>query len=206
MILILVSGRVQRALNERWTPSCCVSGYIPSGQDDYQILIGRDGFHVYNHCYQLSHFFYLQPDNHLSFTSTLHPLLPKCLHSLVSWAHHHAEDCRSCPELKEVLERQCWGSVSAVWGCVDGHSYGMDTQTTKPRANPGHTESDPLLEGEEQLRGNQHPVNTTMSQPSTAATPQTQSAVHTDATTTSADGQTAFGTAKVTLGNRTLSI
>lgn len=77
---------------------------------------------------------------------TLHPLLPKCLHSLVSWAHHHAEDCRSCPDLKEVLERQCWGSVSAVWGCVDGHSYGMGTQTTKPRANPEHIERDPLLE------------------------------------------------------------
>ncbi|KAE8295767.1 Zinc finger protein 276 [Larimichthys crocea] len=34
-----------------------------------------------------------------SFTSD-----PKCLHSLVSWAHHHGEACRSCPDLKEVLE------------------------------------------------------------------------------------------------------
>lgn len=148
-MLILVSGKVQSALNQQCIPACCVSRYIPSGQDDYQILIGRYGFHGYNHCYQLYHFFYLQPDNHLSFTSTLHPLLPKCLHSLVSWAHHHAEDCRSCPDLKEVLERQCWGSVSAVWGCVDGHSYGMGTQTTKPRANPEHIERDPLLEGEQ---------------------------------------------------------
>ncbi|XP_034031557.1 zinc finger protein 276 isoform X2 [Thalassophryne amazonica] len=52
----------------------------------------------------------------------------KCLHSLVSWAHHHGEACHSCPDLKEVLEGQCWGSVKAVWGCVDGHSYIMDTQ------------------------------------------------------------------------------
>ncbi|XP_070687088.1 zinc finger protein 276 isoform X2 [Pempheris klunzingeri] len=60
-----------------------------------------------------------------SFTSD-----PKCLHSLVSWAHHHGEACRSCPDLKEVLEGQCWGSVKAVWGCVDGHRYIMDTQCT----------------------------------------------------------------------------
>ncbi|KAK2918284.1 zinc finger protein 276 isoform X1 [Channa argus] len=65
-----------------------------------------------------------------SFTSD-----PKCLHSLVSWAHHHGEACRSCPDLKEVLEGQCWGSVKAVWGCVDGHKYIMDTQCT---ANPGY--------------------------------------------------------------------
>lgn len=55
---------------------------------------------------------------------------PKCLHSLVSWAHHHAEACRSCPDLKEVLEGQCWGSVKAVWGCVQGHQYVMDSQYT----------------------------------------------------------------------------
>ncbi|XP_029289896.1 zinc finger protein 276 isoform X2 [Cottoperca gobio] len=66
-----------------------------------------------------------------SFTSD-----PKCLHSLVSWVHHHGEACRSCPNLKEVLEGQCWGSVQAAWGCVDGHRYIMDTQcttTTNPR-------------------------------------------------------------------------
>ncbi|CAB1313923.1 unnamed protein product [Coregonus sp. 'balchen'] len=112
------------------------------------------------------------------------PSDPKCLHSLVSWAHHHAEDCRSCPDLKEVLEGQCWGSVRAVWGCVDGHSYMMDTQT---RANPGHNGSDPQLEGEEQPRGNRTPVNTTMAQLSPDATPQTQSSINTDATNTSAD-------------------
>lgn len=60
---------------------------------------------------------------------------PKCLHSLVSWAHHHGEACHFCPDLKEVLEGQCWGSVKAVWGCVDGHKYIMDTQCT----NPGYT-------------------------------------------------------------------
>ncbi|KAM9375886.1 zinc finger protein 276 isoform 2-T2 [Pholidichthys leucotaenia] len=59
----------------------------------------------------------------------------KCLHSLVSWAHHHGEACHSCPRLKEVLEGQCWGSVKAVWGCMDGHTYIMDATTSKP----GHT-------------------------------------------------------------------
>ncbi|XP_044047749.1 zinc finger protein 276 isoform X2 [Siniperca chuatsi] len=68
-----------------------------------------------------------------SFTSD-----PKCLHRLVSWAHHHGEACRSCPNLKEVLEGQCWGSVKAVWGCIDGHRYIMDTQCTNV-TNPGLT-------------------------------------------------------------------
>ncbi|XP_030280582.1 zinc finger protein 276 isoform X1 [Sparus aurata] len=67
-----------------------------------------------------------------SFTSD-----PKCLHSLVSWVHHHGEACHSCPDLKEVLEGQCWGSVQAIWGCVDGHRYIMDTQCTTA-ANPGY--------------------------------------------------------------------
>ncbi|XP_034734557.1 zinc finger protein 276 [Etheostoma cragini] len=61
----------------------------------------------------------------------------KCLHSLVSWAHHHGEACRSCPNLKDVLEGQCWGSVKAVWGCVDGHRYVMDSQCTTA-TNPGY--------------------------------------------------------------------
>ncbi|KAK0132229.1 Zinc finger protein 276 [Merluccius polli] len=62
----------------------------------------------------------------------------KCLHSLVSWAHRHGEACRSCPDLKEVVEGQCWGSVRAVWGCVSGHSYIMDTQRTAgATGNPG---------------------------------------------------------------------
>uniref|UniRef100_A0A3P9H419 Zinc finger protein 276 n=1 Tax=Oryzias latipes TaxID=8090 RepID=A0A3P9H419_ORYLA len=73
-----------------------------------------------------------------SFTSD-----PKCLHSLVSWAHHHGEACRFCPDLKEVLEGQCWGSVKAVWGCVDGHRYIMDTRYTPP----------PCLSRAESLKG-----------------------------------------------------
>ncbi len=61
----------------------------------------------------------------------------KCLHNLVSWAHHHGEACHSCPDLKEVLEDQCWGSVKVVWGCVDGHRYIMDTKCTAA-TNPGY--------------------------------------------------------------------
>uniref|UniRef100_A0A3B5L9I8 Zinc finger protein 276 n=1 Tax=Xiphophorus couchianus TaxID=32473 RepID=A0A3B5L9I8_9TELE len=53
---------------------------------------------------------------------------PKCLHSLVGWAHRHGEACTSCPDLKEVLEGRCGGSLRAVWGCADGHHYIMDTQ------------------------------------------------------------------------------
>lgn len=76
--------------------------------------------------------------NHGSTTPQSFTSDPKCLHSLVSWAHHHGEACRSCPNLKEVLEDQCWGSVKAVWGCVDGHRYIMDTQCTTA-TNPGYT-------------------------------------------------------------------
>ncbi|XP_024138364.1 zinc finger protein 276 [Oryzias melastigma] len=57
---------------------------------------------------------------------------PKCLHSLVSWAHRHGEACRFCPHLQEVLEGRCWGSVQAVWGCEDGHRYTMDTRYSTP--------------------------------------------------------------------------
>ncbi|XP_048014475.1 zinc finger protein 276 isoform X1 [Megalobrama amblycephala] len=53
-----------------------------------------------------------------------------CLHSLVSWTHSHAEGCRSCPDLQEVLEGQCRGALKLVWACVDGHSYAMDTRPT----------------------------------------------------------------------------
>lgn len=52
-----------------------------------------------------------------------------CLHSLVSWTHSHAEGCRSCPDLQEVLEGQCRGALKLVWACVDGHSYVMDTRS-----------------------------------------------------------------------------
>ncbi|KAM4618894.1 zinc finger protein 276 [Polymixia lowei] len=141
-----------------------------------------------------------------SFTSD-----PKCLHSLVSWAHHHGEACHSCPDLKEVLEGQCWGSVRAVWGCVDGHSYTMDTQratipATHLSGNPGYTTivSGGLLgsgndnvpiseeeaeeeEEEEQSRGDlRTPGGSTtgLAQPSpaAAATPQTQRSALIDGT------------------------
>ncbi|XP_056138277.1 zinc finger protein 276 [Lampris incognitus] len=92
--------------------------------------------------------------NHSSSTPASFTSDPKCLHSLVSWAHHHGEACSSCPDLKEVLEGQCWGSVRAVWGCMDGHSYIMDTQrttasttttntsaTTHHTGNPKYTEA-----------------------------------------------------------------
>lgn len=117
---------------------------------------------------------------------------PQCLRGLVSWAHHHGEACRSCPDLKEVLEGQWWGSVRAVWGCVDGHSFVIDTQTTQPRTNPGHTVAGDgggglFLEGEAQWRGGGAPAGSasTLAQPSPAATPQTQRSMQTDAATTS---------------------
>ncbi|KAM7414083.1 hypothetical protein PAMA_019077 [Pampus argenteus] len=77
------------------------------------------------------------PVNHGSTTPPIFTSDPKCLHSLISWAHHHGGVCQSCPDLKEVLEGQCWGSVKAVWSCVDGHSYTMNTQcsATTDRSN-----------------------------------------------------------------------
>ncbi|XP_075996425.1 zinc finger protein 276 [Genypterus blacodes] len=90
----------------------------------------------------------------------------KCLHSLVSWAHQHGEACRSCPALKEVLEGQCWGSVKAVWGCVDGHSHAMDARCAGDpgfmmnlsRPIEGSNCDDLMSEGdeEEQEQGRQH--------------------------------------------------
>nr|XP_057943266.1 zinc finger protein 276 isoform X2 [Doryrhamphus excisus]XP_057943267.1 zinc finger protein 276 isoform X2 [Doryrhamphus excisus]XP_057943268.1 zinc finger protein 276 isoform X2 [Doryrhamphus excisus]XP_057943269.1 zinc finger protein 276 isoform X2 [Doryrhamphus excisus]XP_057943270.1 zinc finger protein 276 isoform X2 [Doryrhamphus excisus] len=72
----------------------------------------------------------VSPEASVKYGPTSSPSLssdPACLHKLVSWAHHHGEACRSCPALKEVLEGRCWGFVKAVWCCVDGHSYTMDT-------------------------------------------------------------------------------
>ncbi|KAI1904570.1 hypothetical protein AGOR_G00006990 [Albula goreensis] len=43
---------------------------------------------------------------------------PQCLHSLVSWTHHHAGGCSSCPSLQEVLEGQFRGSLQAVWSAT----------------------------------------------------------------------------------------
>ncbi|XP_016419453.1 zinc finger protein 276 isoform X2 [Sinocyclocheilus rhinocerous] len=61
----------------------------------------------------------------------------RCLHGLVSWAHSHAEGCHSCPDQQEVLEGQCRGALKVVWGCVDGHTYVMDTNGTQARSNAG---------------------------------------------------------------------
>ncbi|XP_060933302.1 zinc finger protein 276 [Limanda limanda] len=76
----------------------------------------------------------------------------KCLHSLVSWAHRHGEACRSCPDLKEVLKGQCWGSLSAVWGCVDGHRHIMNATNTDPghQVNPGRGGGDRVMSEEEE--------------------------------------------------------
>ncbi|XP_026886046.2 zinc finger protein 276 isoform X1 [Electrophorus electricus] len=80
---------------------------------------------------------------------------PTCLHSLVSWTHQHAEGCRSCPGLKEVLEGQYWGTVRAVWCCVDGHSYVMDTSVCQPRANAELDTSVPRS-GDSEKGGDEH--------------------------------------------------
>ncbi|XP_043090433.1 zinc finger protein 276 isoform X2 [Puntigrus tetrazona] len=52
----------------------------------------------------------------------------RCLLGLVSWAHGHAGACRSCPDLREVLESRCRGALQVLWGCEDGHTYVMDTR------------------------------------------------------------------------------
>ena len=121
---------------------------------------------------------------------------PKCLHSLVSWAHLHAEACRSCPNLKEVLEDQFWGSVKAVWGCIDGHSYVMDINCSQTMMNPGHV----TVEGEQPSRDGSHgsktprkpsnaaTVNRTV-QPSPATTLQTQHSKPSDISSPSTDGK-----------------
>ncbi|XP_055365960.1 zinc finger protein 276 isoform X2 [Betta splendens] len=91
----------------------------PVGKENLKIRNAKSPESSRTHSSTLSCFLSAPP----TFTSD-----PKCLHNLVSWAHHHGEACRFCPDLKEVLEGQCWGSVKAVWGCVDGHKYIMDTQ------------------------------------------------------------------------------
>ncbi|XP_021326102.1 zinc finger protein 276 isoform X2 [Danio rerio] len=96
----------------------------------------------------------------------------RCLLSLVSWAHGHAEGCSSCPGLQEVLEGPCGGALRAVWGCGDGHSYVMDsgaaasTHTTEDHtdehAQPTHQQgaalsgSDPLRSAEPQNHSDTH--------------------------------------------------
>ncbi|XP_057185228.1 zinc finger protein 276 [Triplophysa rosa] len=86
----------------------------------------------------------------------------RCLYSLVSWAHSHAEGCRSCPDLQEVLEGQCRGTLRVMWGCVDGHTHVMDTseqtqpvlenrQSTSDHAAPAHNDGTEELQRCDQL-------------------------------------------------------
>ncbi|XP_035252511.1 zinc finger protein 276 [Anguilla anguilla] len=93
---------------------------------------------------------------------------PQCLHGLVSWTHHHAVDCSSCPGLQEVLEGQYRGAVRVVWGCVDGHSYTMDAQAHPERdqqaVRTGSPDSGTAL----------RPVGAALTHPSPAAAPQNQ--------------------------------
>ncbi|XP_041852686.1 zinc finger protein 276 isoform X2 [Melanotaenia boesemani] len=152
-----------------------------------------------------------------SFTSD-----PKCLHSLVSWAHHHGEACRSCPNLKEVLEGQCLGSVKAVWGCVDGHRYIMDTKCTTA-SNSGNTptfistglssgdggmseeeerEQEDEEEEEEQSGGNGS-VNTLVQHSGPAVTAQTQTSPLDDWTGSSEGHEEAMSPALVQLDDVT---
>ncbi|KAJ8343913.1 hypothetical protein SKAU_G00312420 [Synaphobranchus kaupii] len=93
---------------------------------------------------------------------------PQCLHSLVSWTHHHAGGCSSCPSLQEVLEGQYLGAVRGVWGCMDGHSYMMDTHTHLERDQQA-VRTSPLDCGTA-LR----PASAALTQSSPAAAPQNQ--------------------------------
>ncbi|RXM29559.1 Zinc finger protein 276 [Acipenser ruthenus] len=56
---------------------------------------------------------------------------PRCLRSLVSWAHQHAGSCQSSPSLQEVMASEYCGVVRAVWACGDGHNYVMDTDSDR---------------------------------------------------------------------------
>ncbi|XP_043937794.1 zinc finger protein 276 isoform X3 [Protopterus annectens] len=52
---------------------------------------------------------------------------PQCLHKLVTWTHNHASTCQSTPDLKSMLSSEYCGIIRAVWGCIGGHTYTMDT-------------------------------------------------------------------------------
>lgn len=138
---------------------------------------------------------------------------PKCLHSLVSWAHRHGEACRSCPSLEEVLEGQCLGSVKAVWSCIEGHRYTMDTQQSTATnlrctlsissGGLGRVSGDGVVseEDEQEVVGNEEDrvggdrrkprgsLNTPSSNSPPAVTPQTQSSAQ-DHWTTNNKGTT----------------
>ncbi|KAJ8416321.1 hypothetical protein AAFF_G00383430 [Aldrovandia affinis] len=100
---------------------------------------------------------------------------PQCLHSLVSWTHHHAGGCSSCPSLKEVLEGQYHGAVQAVWGCMDGHSYMMETNL-QPGLDPALPKKDQkaIRTSPAASRIVLRPTTVTMTQPSPAMVPQNQ--------------------------------
>ncbi|KAJ6657170.1 hypothetical protein lerEdw1_002759 [Lerista edwardsae] len=53
---------------------------------------------------------------------------PQCLHSLVRWAHSHAESCPKAPSLQSLLTSEYCGIIRAVWGCGGGHDYVMSTE------------------------------------------------------------------------------
>ncbi|KAJ8248852.1 hypothetical protein GJAV_G00228430 [Gymnothorax javanicus] len=93
---------------------------------------------------------------------------PNCLHGLVSWTHHHAVGCSSCPSLQEVLEGQYRGAVRAVWGCMDGHSYMMDTHAQPERDQ--RTVRTGLLDSGTALS----PLSRSLNQPSPATALQNQ--------------------------------
>ncbi|XP_066493038.1 zinc finger protein 276 [Tiliqua scincoides] len=54
---------------------------------------------------------------------------PQCLHSLVRWAHNHAESCQVAPSLQSLLTSEYCGIIRAVWGCGGGHDYIMSTDS-----------------------------------------------------------------------------
>ncbi|KAM3828953.1 zinc finger protein 276 isoform 3-T3 [Vipera latastei] len=54
---------------------------------------------------------------------------PQCLRQLVRWSHGHAENCPMAPSLQSVLSSKYCGIIRAVWGCEEGHSYIMSTDS-----------------------------------------------------------------------------
>ncbi|KPP75981.1 zinc finger protein 276-like [Scleropages formosus] len=122
---------------------------------------------------------------------------PQCLHNLVSWAHHHAGACSSCPGLQKVLEGNYRGMVKAVWGCVDGHSYVVEAHV---HPGPGLSEPTAMVRPERDelswrsgapkpgvvLTGTEPPL----APPSPAAAPPTQSPSLNSTTTANATDTT----------------
>ncbi|XP_053555335.1 zinc finger protein 276 [Bombina bombina] len=83
---------------------------------------------------------------------------PESLHSLMSWTHNHAGICSTVPNLQQVLSKQYFGIVKAVWGCGGGHDYVMEmdpdsstssNQTTKDKSMPHNPSAPPGINAEE---------------------------------------------------------